>query len=172
MNISNIKIIILFLLIIFFGLYVGFTGEKKDFWRLKTFSFSYSTGYHMNASVSYSLKKDKEQEKYIAKIKEDEVAEKDAITFYVDDDFIEDLENLIKEYKLNNWDGFHKSDKNVLDGNGFSFIVNYENGKSISASGYEKYPKDYSQVENAISNLFYKKQKTTSSINLKPQNKE
>ena len=62
---------------------------------------------------------------------------------------LDDLKSIIASRNIFAWDGFDKHDKNILDGHGFGLTVAFANG-SIHASGYEKYPKDYSQGHAAL----------------------
>ena len=41
-----------------------------------------------------------------------------------------------------------------LDGDSFSFSLYTEDGKSISASGYMSWPKNYGEVEKELTNIF------------------
>ncbi len=119
---------------------------------LKSFRFSYSTGNMMNASVSYELRfKDGV---YTATIKEDGVAEEDAAVYTVDEAFVQKLEAFLQENHVERWNNFHKTNKHVLDGNGFSLSYWTKDGKDVSASGYMKWPKNYSEVKSGIGSIF------------------
>ena len=84
----------------------------------------------------------------------DGVLEEDALTIQVDEGFAENLQAIIDEYSLRKWDGFSKSDSNVLDGSSFGFSARFDDGTRISASGYERYPKGYADVREALGGLF------------------
>ena len=55
---------------------------------------------------------------------------------------------------VSSWDGFDKDDKNVLDGNSFSFRVCYDKSKEIEASGYMKWPNNYHEVKKELNKIF------------------
>lgn len=126
--------------------------------EITSMHFGYSTSTMMNAYVSYDIKYD--SGKYVAKIKPNLVAEEDARTVFISNDDVLNIEDIFKKYEVNNWDGFDKVDKDVLDGNSFSFFVKFSNGDSISSSGYMRYPKNYGYVKNKLDeifmNLYYK----------------
>lgn len=119
--------------------------------RLKSLHYG-TNGTYMNAGVDYSYISDGEKASITVRL--DGVSEDDALTIPVSEDFSRRLEDIIERYKLRKWDGFSKSDKNVLDGSGFGFNAAFDDGTRISASGYERYPKDHSQVVGALEGLF------------------
>ena len=69
----------------------------------------------------------------------------------IDSTYLIQLSNIINDNKIYEWDGFDKSDNSILDGYGFSLEISYENGETIKAGGYMKYPKGY---DSAHENLF------------------
>ena len=123
-----------------------------DVSKIKSFHLSYSNGYMMNANIIYEFKK--EEDKYIANIKPYLVADDDALSIELNIDTIENIVEVLKKYEVSKWDGFNKSDQGVLDGDSFSLYVWFENDKSIHASGYMKWPENYSNVRNEISDIF------------------
>ena len=116
-----------------------------------TFHYSYSTGTMINSYVYYDLSC--KNEKCIAIIKPNNMAEDEKLETIVDFKIKEKLENILKKYHVENWDGFNKNDKNVLDGDSFSMNITMKNS-DIKASGYMKWPKNYNQVTNEIDSLF------------------
>jgi len=72
----------------------------------------------------------------------------------VDESVLNEIDKIVNEYKIYNWDGFDKSDEDVLDGDSFEFKVSYENGKTIFAHGYMKYPDNYKEASDALINYF------------------
>jgi len=127
--------------------------------NIKSFHFSYSTGNMINASVSYDLKCDNDI--FIATIKPDGVAIEDAIKIEVTNEQMKKLEDILKKYHVEKWNGFDKVDKNVLDGNSFSLSIRMKDNSYISAYGYMKWPKNYSEVSNELGEFFAKLQKNT-----------
>ena len=59
----------------------------------------------------------------------------------------------LRKSSVIDWDGFHESDPMVLDGGGFSFSMELENGGSISASGSNAYPSGYGEFYSALEAL-------------------
>ena len=53
------------------------------------------------------------------------------------------LEGLLAQCGVEKWNGFSKSDPNVLDGDGFSLKIGYADGSVINAHGSNAYPKGY-----------------------------
>ena len=71
----------------------------------------------------------------------------------IDASILEDLSLVINTNKLERWDGFSKEDPHVLDGYSFYLSVKYDDGRTLEASGYEKYPKNYDKVHEEIVEL-------------------
>lgn len=150
----KIKIIILIvILILVLLLSCLFLFRKKVvISEVKSFRLSYSTGNMINAYVIYEFSCD--NGKCIASIKPSGVSdeEKTEVTAYKK--FVNKLTDILKKYDVASWNGFNKSDKNVLDGNSFSLSIHMENGDSISASGYMMWPKHYREVVSEFDALF------------------
>lgn len=123
--------------------------EIKD---ISSLSFSYDKGYAINANISYKIRK--EDEKYVATIKLYGVPEEEAKEVEISNDKIKEIESILNKYKVSKWDGFRKSDNNVLDGDAFSFSVSYEDQKTIYAHGYMKWPDNYREVRDELDKLF------------------
>ena len=125
--------------------------KKKEVKNIKSFHFSYSNGCMAYSSDSYDL--EKKDDVYTVTYKPRYVPDKDAIKLTVDKSFADGLENLINSSSAVKWDKFSKNNKNVLDGDSFSFSVYYEDG-SISAHGYMSWPEGYSSVKSRICSYF------------------
>ena len=67
--------------------------------------------------------------------------------------YLEKINNIVKKYDIVSWDKFKKTNYDVLDGDGFSLIIKFENGKEIAATGYMKYPKDYKKASKEIQKI-------------------
>ena len=106
----------------------------------------------MYANCVYDLKC--EEDKCMLTIKPNGFPEEDARTYDVDDKSIKEVINILNKYEVSKWDGFQKSDKNVLDGNSFSFSLTTKDGKNISASGYMMWPDNYGIVKNELKMIF------------------
>ena len=115
--------------------------EKVEITNIKYFEYYHSAGMMMNSDKRYILEKVNEPPE-------------SAITKKVTTDFVQELENILKKYNVEKWDGFNKTDPNVLDGSSFSITINMMDGNHISAHGYMMYPKDYGKVVKEIKELF------------------
>ena len=131
---------------------------RPEITDIRSFRFSYQVGNYMNGSVSYELKLE-EDGTYTAKIKPNQVAEEDATVYKVGKAFADELAAFLRENKVSRWDGFSKSDKRVLDGNGFSFSLWTTDEQNVSAHGYMRWPRGYSEVKAGIEAIFAKLEK-------------
>lgn len=119
---------------------------------IKYFSFGYTTGTAYEANVLYEIVcKDDE---YTVNIKPSGVSENDMFVKKIDLSFVKKIEDILNKYNVSRWNGFSKSDKNVLDGNSFSLSVIFQNDEKISASGYMMYPDNYGDVSGELDKLF------------------
>ena len=111
------------------------TPTASNISNIKYFYFTYSNGYAMNAYTKYQIdEKDGKYELSLEKMKE--------------------LEIILNQYNVSELNGFNKTDKNVLDGDSFSFSLRMENNKGISASGYMKWPENYKNVVRELETFF------------------
>lgn len=154
-----VKGIFLVLFIIIVGLVVFLIAHLKgkqnmNDSQIKYMHFYYSTGTMINAWVRYDV--DKTNDKYVASIKPNGISEDDILKVDVNKDFIDRIQSIMEKYNVNKWNSFNKSDPYVLDGNSFSLSLSYEDGTDIDASGYMKYPKNYSEVKSELDSLFMK----------------
>lgn len=69
---------------------------------------------------------------------------------------LNDILEIVKEQNIVSWNNFSKSDDNILDGYSFSLYIEFKNGETINAHGYEKYPKNYDIAHKALSNYLEK----------------
>jgi hypothetical protein len=140
------------LLISIVVLCIIFGPKKVKISEIKSIHFSYSNGYSAYAYTMYDL--DYKDGKYIASIKPDGIPENEAREINVDEEFVKKIENILSKYNVGSWDGFRESDKYVLDGDSFSLSVHFVDKTDISASGYMRWPKNYSNVREELDNLF------------------
>ena len=115
------------------------------------FYFGYSTGNMKDAYVRYELTL--EDEVYTARVKPNGVPDEQAAVVKVEKSFAGELGALMERYGVDQWNGFDKSDTQVLDGNSFSLTV-YRGEEKISARGYMKWPKNYGDFKAAVNKLF------------------
>lgn len=69
-------------------------------------------------------------------------------------DIIDQLNDACLKYKIAEWDGYSRYNKYVLDGESFSLYIKFNDGKSISASGHNAFPSNYSEFCNSIDLIF------------------
>ena len=127
-------------------------AKNTEIRDIVSFSFSYSTGYMMDASVSYRL--ELKDGVYTAVVKPNLVPEEEASVCTVDKAFVRELEEFLRSENVSKWNGFNKSDDRVLDGNSFGLSIVTGSKEIISAHGYMKYPKNYSAVRSGIERIF------------------
>jgi hypothetical protein len=72
-----------------------------------------------------------------------------------DDTAYKYLAQKFRQLKVDKWDGFSKSDPNVLDGNSFSLEIELAGGSTISAHGSNAYPENFSEFRKLIEEAVY-----------------
>lgn len=127
-------------------------NKKVEISEIKRFTFSYTTGYMVNAYVRYEI--EYKANKYIARIKPNGKKEEELLETELDLETIKNIEKILKDNNVSKWNGFNKVDKDVLDGNSFSISITMSNDEQITASGYMKYPDNYGNVRGSLDNIF------------------
>ena len=64
------------------------------------------------------------------------------------------LAALLDAHDLWSWNGFDKVDKRVLDGTGFDLNIRFADGKELTASGSNAFPKGYNEAKASIKAFF------------------
>ena len=64
------------------------------------------------------------------------------------------LEALVSRCGVAGWNGFHRANQYVLDGESFSLRVVYENGFMIEAHGDNSFPERYDEFKTSVEELF------------------
>ena len=129
-------------------LFFAARGEKTDYSRLTKVRFL-SSGTMLPVRREYSLTL--ENGKWILRysneydFEESTVAEKE-----VSPEFAQSIGKILAENKAEKWDGFSKSNTMVMDGDRFEFEMQFSDGRSVRAGGYEAYPKNYGKVISEI----------------------
>lgn len=72
----------------------------------------------------------------------------------VEEDILKKLGEIAGKYRLDRWNGFDKSKKQVKDGNTFSLSITLADGNTISAHGSNRFPDGYSDAKQEICELF------------------
>lgn len=150
----HLIILIVFIIIIIIGVILMLKKTKKpiEISNIKYMHFGYSTGTMVNSYVYYDI--DYENNAYYATIKPNNIADEDKLKIEISTEIVDKIESIFKKYEVQKWDGFNKSDQNVLDGNSFSLSIGFMNKERISASGYMMYPKNYREVANELDEIF------------------
>ena len=73
----------------------------------------------------------------------------------LEDGIMEQLETIVFEHQMYQWDGFSKTDTNVMDGEGFSLDITFMDGTTVSAHGSNAFPSGYGAAEDAFNGLFW-----------------
>ena len=123
--------------------------DGEGVYQIKKLEYSYTNGYEINSDVSYKIDC---EDKCILIIKEYGKDEKDIITKKLTNKDMDKFEDMLNKYHILSWKGFNKSDKNVLDGNSFSFRLRYNDDEKLSASGYMMYPNHYNSFQKEFEN--------------------
>lgn len=126
--------------------------ESKEISDINYFYFTYTKGYAMNSYVTYQI--NKTNNKYIAKIKPYGKSEDEKIEKEISKEDVTKLEKILNKYNVSSWNGFNKTDKNVLDGDSFSCTIYAENDVKVSASGYMMWPENYRNVVSELDVFF------------------
>ncbi len=71
-----------------------------------------------------------------------------------DDQLIEDLEAMLMKHRVDRWDGFSGTNEAVFDGEGFTLWIELTDGRTISASGDNSFPKGYFAFECDLNDRF------------------
>lgn len=125
--------------------------KDKKIENINHLRFTYTTGYHMNALVIYEI--NLKGDKYIASIKPTDIDDEAAQEVELSKDKVLEIENKLNEYHVSSWNGFHKNNKYVLDGDSFSMNIDYGDDKDISASGYMMWPNNYREVREYLDSV-------------------
>ena len=78
----------------------------------------------------------------------------DTLTMELDEGFLDQLTALYKDCRLACWDGYSKYAANVMDGEGFSLRISFQDGESMSAHGSNCTPDGYNEFFQKMSELF------------------
>ena len=149
------KLLYIGALIIMIGCLTGCFKRKIEIKNITHVYFTFSNGYAMNSYTRYTL--NYKDGKYEAEIKQYGEPEENLRKYTVEKKKVEELEKNLNETNIYKWKGFDKNDKNVLDGDSFSFNMWLGEGKEkkeIDAHGYMKWPVDYANIKGIICDWF------------------
>lgn len=143
------SIIIAFFISIFAPFFQS--NERESINYINELSYSYSTGWGINDSVNYHIVCNNN---CVIKIKESGKSEKETVKKNLTTKQTDELIKILRDNYIEAWDGFNKSDKNVLDGNSFSFHLKYNDDEYVSASGYMMWPDHYHDFKKEFEEIF------------------
>ena len=147
-----IWIIVILLSIIVIGVIVMFGIRKpKKINSIKSLHFSYSSGYMANAYTTYDI--ELKDGIYYALIKPYLIPDTGTFEVEMDKSKIDEIIEVLNKYEVSKWDGFDKSNQNVLDGDSFSFSLYMKDDSKVQASGYMMWPKNYSEVKSELDRI-------------------
>lgn len=129
----------------------GMVGCKKEVYEGDITGFSYHYGSFNGGYYDYDITSKDGVFHFVAK-------GMNGVDLNIDKDIdsaeIEKLSKIIDQYQLTSWNGFDKSDNSIMDGYSFSLNIYYSDGKKVKASGYMKYPKNYTKAHDALEVYF------------------
>ncbi len=150
---KNIIIVITIIILLLIGVVCFYLLRDYEVTSFKSMHYSSSSWGSIYDTVRYDIVCDK---KCSATVKPAGMADEDAKTFDLDKRTVNKIVKIFDKYHVNRWDGFDKNDPNVLDGTSFMFNLKLDDNKTISASGYMKFPNNYHEVINELSDILEK----------------
>lgn len=122
----------------------GCNHPTKNESEIINFSYSYGS---MDYAYKYNI--EKKDEKIILTAKGQNAVDLN-INKEINQSDLEQLAKIINDNGIYEWNGFNKRDKDIMDGYGFTLEIIYQDGKTLKAEGYMKYPKDYKKHHNTL----------------------
>lgn len=117
--------------------------------KITAFSFSHG-GMSMDTIYTYSVEKGDDGVRLYAYM----YAGNETFETDVPDSVLDDLGKIVGKYNIVKWNGFKGSNKYVLDGDSFAISLTLADGKQISASGNNRFPKGYYSASSEINEFF------------------
>ena len=126
-----------------------FHKQIKDIVR---FDLRYTYGCSRDAFVQYIVLKGGDTYGVSVKLRGDDADNR--VEFEVGSNEIMKLAEICNRYKVTKWDGFHKSNRLVLDGNSFGLVIEAQDGVKVEAQGYMRYPNGYRMFRDEVDAMF------------------
>ena len=77
--------------------------------------------------------------------------------FFLDDTTIfDDLQVIVKTYKMDQYETDYKPEIEVYDGDSWTLYYRYDTKRSVSSGGYMAWPDNYREMRQALSKYFQK----------------
>lgn len=125
------------------------TENEREISHITGLAFRYRTG---GADVRCEL--ELKNGAYYAVVRLEGESADDAVTVPVGEDVADELAELLNTYDVLRWDGFHESERGVLDGDRFSLEVYDGEGNGVSADGYMSFPENFDEVCEGLEEIF------------------
>ena len=124
--------------------------------RLKELHFSATHGYHAYSNIGYRAERTENGKTLITV----EVGNDRDRVYEADGSVMDSLEAIVREYRMDRYDGHYKPKFDILDGDSWDFYIRFADGKSASCSGYMAYPprggaEALGKVEGMLSRWLY-----------------
>ena len=145
-------IIITIFVLIGMGVILLFGTKKKEITSIKSMHLSYSNGWSAYSYTRYDL--EKKDDGYYVEIKPYGYSDDEMQEVKLSKKDINKIIEVLNKYNVVKWNGFHKSDQGVLDGDSFSFSLHTEDDIDVSASGYMRWPDNYRNVRDELGEIF------------------
>lgn len=136
------KKILILIIVMLMIISTGCEKKEEEKYDGKIISFSYNYGGFSKGYYNYSI--EVKDDKVIFEANGHNGVDLN-INKEIDSSKLEELAKLINKEKIYEWNNFEEKKEGVLDGNSFSLTIKYDDGKTITAKGYMKYPKNYDE---------------------------
>ncbi len=117
--------------------------------------FTFSTQNYMIRNGDYILTCEECEGIETVSVKYSEASPDEVVTVETDGTVLSKIGEVIVKYNMKEWDNFHETNYNVLDGDGFYLTVMADEELLISASGSNSYPKNYAKATDEIKAIFH-----------------
>lgn len=75
---------------------------------------------------------------------------------YLDDTAIMDqLQDIVKKYKMDEYKENYQPEMDIYDGTSWSLYYQYDSGHSVRSGGYEAWPENYREMQQALTACFH-----------------
>lgn len=146
-------VLLIFLAALFCLLILLPSFRDKKIENIKHLYFTYTSGYAMYSYATYTLDCNEE---CILTVKPIGVPDEEKQTVEIPKEKVKQIETVLNKNHVSRWNGFNKNDKYVLDGDSFSFNLDYNEKDKVEAHGYMKWPNNYSIVKSYLVTEFDK----------------
>lgn len=135
---------------------LGITGSKATGMKIADDAEIQRLSYHYAATYiggMYSYTFEKKDEGMELTVIYDCINDDDPQVVILSKEDENKLMEILRKYDVGAWDGFHMTNTNVLDGDGFAFNVVFTDGSTISASGSNCDPPNRGSVSRELNEM-------------------